>query len=130
MADHARNKHGVVMSADPLKDYEFSKTGTFMKPLNRQVDKYLRISRAERDKIVKIGRKVWTIILLNRKHEYWAPRSMIVGCDFVISRPGGRRFIGSHSAVQYLDEMNSRDDLPMESSCPLSSFTSWKAGAN
>ena len=63
MADHARNKHGGVMSADPLKDYEFSKTGTFMKPLNRQVDENLRISRAERDKNVKVGRKVWRIIL-------------------------------------------------------------------
>ena len=50
-----------------------------MKPLNRQVDENLRISRAERDKIVKVGRKVWRIslTLLNRKHEYLATRSMI-----------------------------------------------------
>ena len=78
MADHARDKHGGVISADPLKDYEFSKTGTFMKPLHRQVDENLRISRAERDKSVRVGKKVWRISLplLNRKHEYWAPRSM------------------------------------------------------
>ena len=55
-----------------------SKTGTFMKPLHRQVDENLRISRAERDKSVRVGKKVWRISLplLNRKHEYWAPRSM------------------------------------------------------
>ena len=34
MADHARDKHKGVMSADPLQDYEFVKTGTFMKPLH------------------------------------------------------------------------------------------------
>ena len=78
MADHARDKHKGVMSADPLQDYEFVKTGTFMKPLHRQVDENLRISRAERDRVIKIGKKVWKVSLplLNRKHEYWAPRSI------------------------------------------------------
>ena len=78
MADHAREKHGGVVSSDPLKDYEFGRTGTFMKPLHRQVDENLRIARAERDKVVKIGKKKWRVSLplLNRKHEYWAPRSM------------------------------------------------------
>ena len=82
MADHAREKHGGVISPDPLKDYEFSKTGTFMKPLHRQVDENIRIARAERDSVVKVGKKLWRISLplLNRKHEYWAPR--IMTCTF------------------------------------------------
>ena len=78
MADHARGKHKGVMSADPLQDSEFVKTGTFMKPSHRQVDENLRITRAERDRVIKFGKKVWKVSLplLNRKHEYWAPRSI------------------------------------------------------
>ena len=78
MADHARDKHEGVMSTDPLKDYEFRRTGTFMKPLHRQVDENLRITRTERDRTIKVGKKLWKVSLplLNRKHEYWAPRSM------------------------------------------------------
>ena len=80
MADHARDSHNGVISADPMTDYEFGCTGTFSKPLHRQVDENLRISRAERDEKLKIGRTVWKIglPLLNRKHEYWAPRNMTV----------------------------------------------------
>ena len=78
MADHARERHGGVMSSDSLKDYEFARTGSFQKPLHRQVDENLRITKAERDKTVKVGRKLWQISLplLNPKHEYWAPRNM------------------------------------------------------
>ena len=78
MADHARDRHEGVMSADPLKDYEFGRTGTFRKPLDRQVDESLRIARAERDKVTKVDKKLWKVSLplLNRKHEYWAPRHM------------------------------------------------------
>ena len=59
MANHARDRHGGIMSSESLKDYEFDRTGSFKKPLHRQVEENLRITRAERDKIVKVGRKVW-----------------------------------------------------------------------
>ena len=70
------------MSADPLDDFEFACTGTFRKPLHRQVDKNLPITRAERQGQVKVGRKVWKVHLplLNRKHNFLAPRSMT--CTF------------------------------------------------
>ena len=78
MADHTRDSHGGVMSADPLDDYEFGCTGSFKKPLSRQIDENLRITRAENTGKVKVGRKIWNVglPLLNRKHEYWAPRTM------------------------------------------------------
>ena len=78
MADHARERHGGVMSSDSLKYYEFARTGSFQKPLHRQVDEHFRITKAERDKTVKVGRKLWQVSLplLNHKHEYWAPRNM------------------------------------------------------
>ena len=58
MADHARDKHEGVLSVDPLQDYEFGRTECFMKPLHRQVDENLRILRAERDRVVKVGKKL------------------------------------------------------------------------
>ena len=78
MADHARDSHKGVISADPMTDYNFACTGAFTKPLHRQVDRNLRITRAQRDEKLKIGRKVWKIglPLLNRKHEYWAHRNI------------------------------------------------------
>ena len=78
MADHTRDSHNGVMSADPLDDYEFGCTGSFSKPLNRQIYENLRITRAENTGKVKVGRKAWKVglPLLNRKHEYWAPRTM------------------------------------------------------
>ena len=45
MADHAKDSHKGVISADPMADYEFGCTGTFTKPLHRQVDENLRITR-------------------------------------------------------------------------------------
>ena len=80
MADHARDSHNGVISADPMTDYEFGCKGTFSKSLHRQEDKNLRISRAERDEKLKIGRTVWKIRLplLNCKHENWAPRKMTI----------------------------------------------------
>ena len=53
MADHTRDCHNGVMSADPLDDYEFYSTGSFSKPLHRQVDENLRITRAENTGQVK-----------------------------------------------------------------------------
>ena len=78
MADHSRECHGGVISTNPMMDYEFEVTGTFFKPLHRQVDEYLRISRAESEGKIRVGKKVWKVNLplLNRKHEYWAPRNM------------------------------------------------------
>ena len=78
MAEHSRECHGGVISADPSQDYEFLVTGTFSKPLHRQVDEMLRINRAESTGVIRIGKgklKV-KLPLLNSKHEYWAPRSM------------------------------------------------------
>ena len=74
MADHVRDCH----KGEPLNDFEFACTGTFRKPLHRQVDESLRITRAENQGQIKVGKKVWQIALplLNRKHEYWAPRTM------------------------------------------------------
>jgi hypothetical protein len=79
MADHTRERHAGVISTDPVRDYQFEITGTFMKPLHRQVDEALRIDRAERTAKVSVGKDVWRLSLpmLNRKHEYWAPRNMI-----------------------------------------------------
>ena len=70
--------HNATISANPLDDYEFTVTGTFNKPLPRQVDEYLRIERAERSRKVKVGKEEWKVKLplLNRKHEYWAPRNV------------------------------------------------------
>ena len=78
MADHTRDCHNGVISSDPLDDYEFVSTGSLNKPLHRQVDENLRITRAENTAKLKIGRTVWKVglPLLNRKHEYWAPRTM------------------------------------------------------
>ena len=78
MADHSLECHGGIISADPLEDYEFAATGSFSKPLQRQVDEMLRIDRAECTGKVKIGKKTWRLRLplLNTRHEYWAPRSM------------------------------------------------------
>ena len=78
MADHSRKCHDGVISADPMDDYEFVVTGTFQKPLHRQVDEMLRIDRAECRGVIKIGKEIWKLKLplLNGKHEYWAPRSM------------------------------------------------------
>ena len=36
MADHSRECHGGVISTNPMMDYEFEVTGTFLKPLHRQ----------------------------------------------------------------------------------------------
>ena len=82
MADHVREFHNGQISTDPLNDFEFACTGVFRKPLHRQVDENLRITRAEILGKIKVGRKVWKVglPLLNRKHEYWAPRSMT--CTF------------------------------------------------
>ena len=78
MADHSRECHGATISADPIDDYEFTVTGTFRKPLPRQVDEYLRIERAERSRKVKVGKEEWKVKLplMNRKHGYWAPRNV------------------------------------------------------
>ena len=78
MADHSRECHGGIISTDPMDDYEFAVTGTFQKPLHRQVDEMLRIDRAESKGMIKIGKETWKLKLplLNGKHEYWAPRSM------------------------------------------------------
>ena len=78
MADHARDIHKGVISADLMANYEFACTGAFTKPLHRQVDENLRITRDECEEKLKVGRKVWKIELpfLNCKQEYWAPRNM------------------------------------------------------
>ena len=78
MAEHSRECHGGVISADPSQDYEFVVTGTFSKPLHRQVDEMLRINIAESAGVIRVGKGKWKVKLpfLNSKHEYWAPRSM------------------------------------------------------
>ena len=78
MENHARDRHGGVMSSDPLKDYEFARTGSFQKPLHRKVDANLRITRAERVKIVRVGMDMWQVSLplLSWKHNFWAQRNM------------------------------------------------------
>ena len=78
MADHTRECHNATISENPRDDYEFTIASTFKKPLPRQVDEYLRIERAERCRRVKLGKEVWRVKLplLNRKHEYWAPRNV------------------------------------------------------
>ena len=78
MADHTRECHNAIISENPRDDYEFTIASTFKKPLPRQVDEYLRIERAERCRRVKLGKEVWRVKLplLNRKHEYWAPRNV------------------------------------------------------
>ena len=78
MADHSRESHDATISTNPLDDYEFTVTRTFNKPLPRQVDEYQRIKRAERSRKVKVGKEEWKVKLplLNRKHEYWAPRNL------------------------------------------------------
>ena len=78
MADHSRDCHGGVISTDPIKDYEFAATGSFSKPLHRQVDEMLRINRAECTGKIRVGKKTWKLKLplLNTRHEYWAPRCM------------------------------------------------------
>ena len=47
MADHSRKCHEGVISADPIDEYEFVVTGTFQKPLHRQVDELQRIDKAK-----------------------------------------------------------------------------------
>ena len=83
MADHTRDTHNSVVSDDPLKDYEFITVSTHSKPLQRQVDEYLRMERVERSKRMKVGKEEWRVKLplLNRKHEYWAPRNLTYTFD-------------------------------------------------
>ena len=75
MADHSRTAHNSVMSPIMTEDYEFVTTGTFMKPLHRQVDEFLRISMAELNGSIKVSRKItWKVEkeLLNRQDENWS----------------------------------------------------------
>ena len=69
MADHSRQDHKCEINEDARK--EFAVTGTFLKPLHRQVDEHLRMQKAEITGKVKIGRGVWKVnkSLLNRKEE-------------------------------------------------------------
>ena len=57
MADHARDTHGSVISDNPINDYEFTTVSTFDKPLQRQIDEYLRMERVERSGRVEEGIK-------------------------------------------------------------------------
>ena len=73
--DHVKNKHMGEGSEEPFKDFDFYLTGTFDKPLYRQVDEMRRIDRAEgvgRASIV-VGRKTKELrvekVTLNRKEE-------------------------------------------------------------
>ena len=52
--------------------------GTFRKPLQTQVDEYLRMELVERIRRIKVGKKEWRVKvpLQNRKHEYLAPRNI------------------------------------------------------
>ena len=79
MADHTRQKHKGEMSEDVRKDYEFCVTGTFMKPLHRQVDEHLRMEKAECTGKAKVGRDAWKVekALLNRKEESWSPKAAV-----------------------------------------------------
>ena len=79
MADHTRQEHKGEMSEDVRKDYEFCVTGTFMKPLHRQVDEHLRMEKAECTGKAKVGRDAWKVekALLNRKEESWSPKAAV-----------------------------------------------------
>ena len=73
MTDHTVNVHN-----SKEVDFDFYVTGTFTKPLYRQVDESDRIQVAEGKGEVDIGKVRWKVgtELLNRKHEYYAPRTM------------------------------------------------------
>ena len=62
-----------------MRDYEFAVTGTFLKPLHRQVDEHLWMQKAETTGKVKIGRGVRKVnkSLLNRKEESWSPTAAV-----------------------------------------------------
>ena len=79
MADHTRQEHKGEMSEDVRKDYKFCVTGTFMKPLHRQVDEHLRMEKAECTGKAKVGRDAWKVekALLNRKEESWSPKAAV-----------------------------------------------------
>ena len=73
MADHCGEYHGGREVT-----FDFHVTGTFRKPLYRQVDEADRIEEGERKGEVQMGKDKWKVSLplLNRKHEYYAPRTM------------------------------------------------------
>ena len=91
MADHTRNTHKSIISNDPTSDYEFVTVATFRKPLQRQVDEYLRMERVKRSKKMRVGNEEWRVELplLNRKDEYWAPRNTTYTFDN-LNRPKER----------------------------------------
>ena len=91
MADHTRDTHNSIISDDPITDYEFIIVSSFIKPLQRQIDEYLRMERVERSGRMKVGKEEWRVKvpLLNRKHEYWAPRNLTYTFDN-FNRPPGR----------------------------------------
>ena len=75
LADHSRTAHNSVMSPIMTEDYEFVKTGTFTKPLHRQVGEFLRISMAQTNGRIKVSRKITRKVdkeLLNRQDENWS----------------------------------------------------------
>ena len=73
MFDHSNEAHGGKEVR-----FDFHVTGTFTKPLYRQVDEADRIEEGEGRGQVMVGKDRWRISvpLLNRKHEYYAPRNM------------------------------------------------------
>ena len=77
MADHSLEVH-----EGKEVDFDFHVTGRFTKCLYRQVDEADRIQVAEEKGEVVVGKARWKVgsPLLNRKHEYYAPRSM--NCNF------------------------------------------------
>ena len=75
MWDHIAQDHEGKGSEEPHQDFDFYPTGTFRKPLERQVDEARRIDRAEEvgKAMIILGGKRKEIkvnqVLLNRKEE-------------------------------------------------------------
>ena len=61
MADHTRHTHKSIISDDPTSDYEFVTVGTFRKPLQRQVDEYLRMEQVKRSRKMRVGKEEWRV---------------------------------------------------------------------
>ena len=65
MWEHCRDVHGGQVGEEGgMRDYKFSVTGTFRKPLLRQIDEGLRLDQCEGE-------------ILNSKNEYFTPKIVV-----------------------------------------------------